>query len=60
MNIKQILMKRDEMSSEDADELIAEAKEQLYIYLEDGQLSYADDICNEYFGLEPDYIDELL
>ena len=58
--IKEILMRRDEMSAEDADELITAAKEVLNEYLNAGNLSSAEDICNEFFGLEPDYIEELL
>ena len=29
-------------------------------YLEDDDISAAEDICAEYFGLEPDYLDELM
>ena len=57
--IKKVLMERDNMSSEDADDLIRDAKETLQEYLEDGDFSSAEDICAEFFGLEPDYIMEL-
>ena len=53
-SIKQILMRRDGMSAEDADELIEEAKEAVI----EGQ--DPEEVCAEYFGLEPDYIWELL
>jgi len=56
--IKQILMRRDGMSAEEADELIREAKDDLDEQLYRGE--YPFDICQEYFGLEPDYLDELL
>ena len=46
------------MSSEDADNLIAQAKEDLNDRLAEGEMP--NDICNEWFGLEPDYIFELL
>ncbi len=59
-SIKQVLMRRDGMTSDEADDLIAEAKEQLLGYLEEGNLEAAEDICAEYFGLEPDYLMELL
>jgi len=59
-NIKQVLMDRDGMSENDADNLIDEAIEQLNCYLSDGDISSAEDICAEYFGLEPDYLFELM
>jgi hypothetical protein len=58
--IKSILIKRDGMTPAEADELIAEAQDQLNEYLAAGQEDQAYDICAEFFGLEPDYIDELL
>jgi len=60
--IKAILMRRDDMSSEDADLLIEEAREDLMSRLEhDCDLINLDvEICMEYFGLEPDYIDQLI
>ena len=58
--IKEVLMRRDEMTSDEADDLISEAKEQLLEYFESGDLIAAEDICSEYFGLEPDYIMELM
>ena len=58
--IKQILMRRDGMSSDDADSLIADAQAQLQEYLSFGDQESAYDICEEYFGLEPDYLMELL
>ena len=57
--IKKVLMERDNMSSEDADDLIRDAKETLQEYLENGEEYLAEDICAEFFGLEPDYIMEL-
>ena len=58
--IKQVLMRRDGMTSADAEELISEARDQLQEYLEDGDLEAAENICEEFFGLEPDYLMELL
>ena len=58
--IKQVLMRRDGMTDIEADELISEAKEQLQEYLANGDIEAADNICKEFFGLEPDYIMELL
>ena len=56
--IKEVLIKRDHMSSEDAEALIDEAKEELQYRLENDEDAY--DICKEFFGLEPDYLDELM
>lgn len=58
--IKSILITRDGMTPEEADQQIAEAKDQLQEYLANDQQDLAYDICAEFFGLEPDYIDELL
>lgn len=59
-SLKKVLMERDGISADHADILIEEAQEQLQIYLAEGELDYAEDICNEFFGLEPDYLMELL
>ena len=56
--IKDILMRRDGMSEQDALGLIKDAREDMYQRLEEGEMP--EDICTEWFGLEPDYIDELL
>lgn len=56
--IKQVLMRRDGMSEGEADDLIDEAKAALNERLEDGDMPF--DICEEFFGLEPDYIIELI
>jgi len=45
------------MTPAEADELISMAKEDLYERLERGELP--EDICAEWFGLEPDYLEEL-
>jgi len=58
--IKEILMDRDEMLENEAEDVINDAKIQLQEYLEQGDIELAEEICAEYFGLEPDYIFELL
>lgn len=58
--IKQILIERDRMTAEEADELIAQARAQLEEYLEEGDFAGYENICEEFFGLEPDFLDELL
>jgi len=57
-SIIEILMRRDSMTQEEAEQLVEDAKEELYARLEEGEMPY--DICAEWFGLEPDYLDELL
>ena len=57
-SIKQVLMRRDGLSETEAEDLISEAKEDLFQRLEDGEMPF--DICADWFGLEPDYLDELL
>jgi hypothetical protein len=56
--IKQVLIERDGMASAEAESLICEAREDLYERLTDGEMPY--DICEEWFGLEPDYIMDLM
>ena len=60
MSIKSVLINRDGLSAEQADEKIAEAKEVLSMYLETNDLEYAYNVCMEEFGLEPDYLMELI
>jgi len=57
-SIKDILIRRDGISSPEADQLIADATKDLNDRLAEGETP--DDICNEWFGLEPDYIFELI
>jgi len=56
--VKEVLMRRDAMSAEDADVLIQEAKDDLNERLALGEMPF--DICEEWFGLEPDYIEDLI
>ncbi len=57
-SIKQILIRRDGMTESDAKDLIAEARDELNSMLIAGE--DPSDICEIYFGLEPDYLDELI
>ena len=58
--IKQVLMERDGCTERDADERIDIAREKLNDLLDQGETGYAYDICMDHFGLEPDYLDELM
>ena len=53
-NLKQVLMRRDQISSDEADELINEARERV------AQGEDPEEILYEEFGLEPDYVFDLL
>ena len=57
--IKEVLMRRDGISEVEADELISDAKEDLASLLEAGDMEAAERICEDWFGLEPDYLTEL-
>ena len=59
-SIKQILMRRDNMSSDEADDLIDEAQKSLNYALANGQMQDAEEICADFFGLDPDYLTELI
>ena len=56
--IKEILMRRDGMTEVDAVDLIQQAKLDLEKGLAKGEPDY--NICEKWFGLEPDYFSELL
>jgi len=58
-SIKEVLMRRDGISEVEADELISDAKEDLASLLEAGDMEAAERICEDWFGLEPDYLTEL-
>ena len=56
--IKEILIERDDISEQAAEDLINDARKDLYKRLEDGE--DASDICFDWFGLEPDYLIDLI
>ena len=56
--IKEVLMKRDGITENEADDLIADAVAELNYRLANNEDAF--DICQEYFGIEPDYLIELL
>lgn len=57
-SLRNTLMLRDGLSESEVDEMIKSAKDDLMERLADGEMP--DDICEEYFGLEPDYLEELI
>jgi hypothetical protein len=58
--LKKVIMRRDGISSSEADSLIEEARESLQAYIADGDLEAAENVCSEFFNLEPDYLTDLL
>jgi len=58
--IKKILMERDGVTEAEAIEQIEEAIAAFNEYLESGDDESAQDICQECFGLEPDYLFEIM
>ena len=59
-SIKEVIMRRDEISADEADRQIEEARQVFNNYLAEGDMESAENICEEYFGLEPDYIFEFI
>lgn len=59
-SIKKVLMRRDGMSSEEANSLIKEARDDFQARIEGGDMCAGEAVCEEYFGLEPDYVMELI
>lgn len=59
-SVKQILMDRDDMSENEAEELMADVREELQFAMETNDFMYAEDVMYGYLGLEMDYIFELL
>lgn len=58
--IIKILMDRDDMSREEAIELINDVKEMMQKAIEDGSYMEAEEIFEDELGLEPDYIFDIL
>lgn len=60
--VKEVLMKRDNLSPEEADEVIKEFMEDLdgLVHLNSGTYDQACELVQEYFGLEPEYLEEFL
>lgn len=56
--IVEILMERDGMTREYAEFLVEDARKDFNERLAAGEMPF--NICQEWFGLEPDYIFELL
>ena len=58
--IKEILIRRDNNTPEEADDRINDAIDIFHEYIADGDDCSAENVCEECFGLEPDYLFELI
>ena len=58
--LKKVLMDRDNLTDAEATVAIFEARKTFQEYLDDGDESSAYNVCEEMFGLEPDYLMDLL
>ena len=56
--LKKVLMERDGLTEEEAQEQIDNAHEELMERLEDGEMPF--DFMMDEFGLEPDYLEDLI
>lgn len=54
-SLKETIMERDELTSKEADELIEIARQRIYEENDD-----PEEVLHEEFGLEPDYIFDLI
>ncbi len=59
-DLKTTLIQRDNLTESKADDLISDARERLMQLIEDGDFDAAFDVCGDEFGLEPDYLEDLL
>lgn len=57
-NLLKTLMERDNISEQEAQNQIDEARTEMNDRLAEGDMPF--DICEEFFGLEPDYLDDLI
>ena len=60
MNLKQTIMQKYDWDENETDSAIEEAKTMMDEYLNDGDQESAFNICEEMFGLEPDYLFDIL
>lgn len=58
--VKNILMKRDGMTEEEAEILCDDVREEMMACIERGDYTDAEDIFESALGLEPDYLTDFL
>lgn len=52
------LMEGGDLSRPEAEKLVQDCRKELHERIADGDMPF--DICEEHFGLEPDYLDDLM
>jgi len=57
-SLKTVLMRKFDYTEDEAQDEIDSCRFDLMQRIDEGEMP--DDICQEYWGLEPDYLDELL
>ena len=57
-SLTKVLMERDELTKEEATQQTDDARNELNERLAAGEMPF--DICEEFFGLEPDYLEDLI
>jgi hypothetical protein len=60
LELKQTLIERDGLTSEEADAQIEEAKDLIQEYLDEGDMESAYNVCEEMWCLEPDYLMDIM
>ena len=58
--LKKVIMEKYGWDEQEADDAIALAKQEMEEYLLEGDQESAYNICEEHFGLEPDYLMDLV
>ena len=59
-DLKLVLMKIDEITSDEADDLINAARDKLFELIDQGETEEAENIYENHFGLEADYVMDLM
>lgn len=61
-SLKEVIMERDGLSAEEVNKLIEECRTEIMDRLADATTcdEMPFDILEEYFGLEPDYLDDII
>lgn len=58
--LKEILMSKFDLDEKTADDELSFARELVENYIADGDFASAEDVMADQFGLEPDYVLELM
>jgi hypothetical protein len=59
-SLVQTVSEMEDISIQEAYDLVKAAKEEMFELLEQGDMEAAYNICETWFGLEPDYIEDIM